>query len=86
MTKAKSVIGAVVLDLKTGEVFIVSATATILATGGAGRMYEVTTNAASNTGDGYALALNVGSELIDMEMVQFHPTGIAYPPSVRGYL
>ena len=86
LTKAKSVIGAVVLDLKTGEVFIVSATATILATGGAGRMYEVTTNAASNTGDGYALALNVGSELIDMEMVQFHPTGIAYPPSVRGVL
>ncbi|MBI5614498.1 FAD-binding protein [Candidatus Gottesmanbacteria bacterium] len=86
LTKGKRVIGAVGLDLKTGEIFSVSAASIILATGGAGRMYEVTTNAASNTGDGYALALDAGCALIDMEMVQFHPTGIAYPPSVRGVL
>jgi succinate dehydrogenase/fumarate reductase flavoprotein subunit len=86
LTKRKSVIGAVTLDLKTGKIFVICARSTILATGGAGRMYEVTTNAASNTGDGYALALDAGCTLIDMEMVQFHPTGIAYPPSVRGVL
>lgn len=78
--------GAIGINLKSGEIVTIHAKAVILATGGAGRMYEVTTNAASNTGDGYAMALNVGAELVDMEMVQFHPTGMAFPPSSRGVL
>lgn len=49
-------------------------------------MYEVTTNAASNTGDGYAMAFDLGVELVDMEMTQFHPTGMAFPQSQRGVL
>lgn len=86
LTRNQRVIGAIGINIKTGKYFVFGAKAVILATGGAGRMYEVTTNAASNTGDGYALALSVGAELIDMEMVQFHPTGMAHPPSVRGVL
>ena len=81
-----SVTGAIGIHLKTGTVQVFLAKVVILATGGAGRMYEVTTNAASNTGDGYAMALDAGAELVDMEMTQFHPTGMAYPPSSRGVL
>lgn len=80
------VYGAFGIDLKSGKYYFFNAKAVILATGGAGRMYKVTTNAASNTGDGYAMALKVGAELIDMEMVQFHPTGMVVPESVRGVL
>lgn len=86
LTRGGRVVGAVGYNLKTGRPSVFSAKAVILATGGAGRMYYVTTNAASNTGDGYAMAIAVGAELIDMEMVQFHPTGMAYPPSSRGVL
>ncbi len=86
LTNKSTVVGALGINLKTGEFVIFQAKAVILATGGAGRMYEVTTNAASNTGDGYAMALDVGCELVDMEMVQFHPTGMAFPPSSRGVL
>ena len=82
----EQVCGAFGYDLKTGGTVLIYAKAVILATGGAGRMYEVTTNAASNTGDGYAIALEAGADLIDMEMVQFHPTGMAHPPSSRGVL
>ncbi len=78
--------GAVGLNLKTGQMVVFKAKSIIVATGGAGRMYEVTTNANSNTGDGYAMALDVGVDLIDMEMTQFHPTGMAYPASSRGVL
>lgn len=86
LMSSERVVGALGVNLKTGEYIIFRAKAVILATGGAGRMYEVTTNAASNTGDGYAMAFGIGCELIDMEMVQFHPTGMAYPPSSRGVL
>lgn len=86
LTQGGRVVGAVGYNLKSGQPAAFSAKAVILATGGAGRMYKVTTNAASNTGDGYAMALWAGAELIDMEMVQFHPTGMAYPPSSRGVL
>jgi len=86
LTNDGQVSGAVGINLKTGEFTVFSAKAVILATGGAGRMYEVTTNAASNTGDGYAMALDAGAELVDMEMVQFHPTGMAHPQSSRGVL
>jgi succinate dehydrogenase / fumarate reductase flavoprotein subunit len=58
----------------------------ILATGGWGRMYQVTSNSWESTGDGAMLAYNAGAELMDMEMVQFHPTGMIWPPGVRGIL
>ncbi|MDQ6645550.1 MAG: FAD-binding protein, partial [Chloroflexota bacterium] len=80
------VIGAFLIDMKTGEYRIVQARATIVATGGGGHMYQINTNAPSNTGEGYAWALDVGAELVDMEMIQFHPTGMAYPPEKRGKL
>ncbi|MBI4008624.1 FAD-binding protein [Candidatus Roizmanbacteria bacterium] len=86
LTKNNIITGAVGINLKTGQFVVFKTKAIILATGGAGRMYEVTTNAASNTGDGYAMALDVGADLVDMEMTQFHPTGMAYPDSVRGVL
>lgn len=86
LIKQRRVVGAVGMDLKTGDLTVFQTKSILVATGGAGRMYAVTTNAASNTGDGYALALDVGCDLVDMEMVQFHPTGMAYPPSSRGVL
>ncbi|ENN95922.1 succinate dehydrogenase flavoprotein subunit [Methanocaldococcus villosus KIN24-T80] len=68
--------GAVFLDLISGNIFPIFAKATILATGGAGNIYKITSNAKQKTGDGFALAYDEGASLIDMEMVQFHPTGI----------
>ncbi len=62
------------------------ARAIILATGGAGRAFAVTSNSWECSGDGYALAYRAGAELIDMEFVQFHPTGMVHPPGVRGLL
>jgi len=82
----KKVIGAFLLDLKTKKFKVVLAKVTIVATGGAGMLYQVNTNAPSNTGEGYAWALEAGAKLADMEMVQFHPTGMAYPPKKRGVL
>src|SRR6266480_5106082 len=79
-------VGAFLIDMKTEEYKIVEAKATIVATGGGGHMYQINTNAPSNTGEGYAWALDVGAELVDMEMIQFHPTGMAYPPEKRGRL
>jgi succinate dehydrogenase/fumarate reductase flavoprotein subunit len=80
------VVGAFLIDQKTGNYKIVQAKATIVATGGGGHMYQVNTNAPSNTAEGYAWALDVGAELVDMEMIQFHPTGMAFPPEKRGTL
>ncbi|NPA63329.1 MAG: fumarate reductase subunit A [Methanococci archaeon] len=68
--------GAIFLDLITGNIFPIFAKATILATGGAGQLYPITSNPIQKTGDGFAIAYNEGAELIDMEMVQFHPTGM----------
>ncbi|WP_456419407.1 fumarate reductase (CoM/CoB) subunit TfrA [Methanocaldococcus infernus] len=68
--------GALFLDLINEKIFPIFAKATILATGGAGQLYPITSNPIQKTGDGFALAYNEGAELIDMEMVQFHPTGI----------
>ena len=79
------VIGAVTAD-RNGELGVITADAVILATGGAGQLYDVTTNSTAGTGDGYALGFNAGAKLIDMEQVQFHPTGAVYPADSRGRL
>ena len=62
------------------------APAVVLATGGIGKSFKVTSNSWEYTGDGHALALRAGASLIDMEFVQFHPTGMVWPPSVKGLL
>jgi len=80
------VIGAVGLKLNSGEFYVFRAKAVIVATGGCGRIYKITSNSWESTGDGLGLAFNAGAELMDMEMIQFHPTGMVYPPGVRGLL
>ncbi|MBT4835792.1 MAG: succinate dehydrogenase flavoprotein subunit [Methylococcales bacterium] len=71
------ILGAVVLDIESGEPLIIDAKTTLLATGGAGQIFKTTTNALINTGDGMAMALRANVPLQDMEFFQFHPTGIA---------
>jgi succinate dehydrogenase / fumarate reductase flavoprotein subunit len=78
--------GAVAYDRERGRFHIFSAKTVILATGGAGRAYKVTSNSWEGTADGHALAYRAGAELIDMEFIQFHPTGMVWPPSVKGIL
>lgn len=78
--------GALIIDQHSGALTVVRARAVVLCSGGGGLMYAVTTNAASNTADGYALALRLGVGLVDMEMIQFHPTGMIMPLSMRGKL
>jgi succinate dehydrogenase / fumarate reductase flavoprotein subunit len=78
--------GALAYDREGGRFHVFTAKAVILATGGAGRAYQVTSNSWEGTGDGHALAYRVGAELIDMEFIQFHPTGMVWPPSVMGIL
>jgi succinate dehydrogenase / fumarate reductase flavoprotein subunit len=70
----------------TGVPVAFSAKAVVLATGGIGKAYEITSNSWEYSGDGQALAYEAGAELIDMEFVQFHPTGMVWPPGVRGLL
>jgi succinate dehydrogenase / fumarate reductase flavoprotein subunit len=70
----------------SGKPVLFSAKAIVLATGGIGRAYEVTSNSWEYSGDGQALAYEAGADLIDMEFVQFHPTGMVWPPGVRGLL
>ena len=72
-----AVVGVTAICMETGEVHYIKSKATVLATGGAGRIYQSTTNALMNTGDGTAMALRAGFDVQDMEMWQFHPTGIA---------
>jgi succinate dehydrogenase / fumarate reductase flavoprotein subunit len=71
---------------ETGNEVLFEAPAVILATGGIGKSFKITSNSWEGTGDGHALALKAGSALVDMEFVQFHPTGMVWPPSVRGIL
>jgi len=80
-----SVIGALALDEK-GNIVVMKADSTVLATGGGTRVYDISTNSSSGTGDGYAMGYRTGAELIDMEMVQFHPTGAIIPYDARGRL
>ncbi|MDQ2992258.1 MAG: FAD-binding protein, partial [Candidatus Eremiobacteraeota bacterium] len=78
--------GAVGFARETGRVAVFEAPAVIIATGGSGRLYSVTSNSWEGTADGQALAFEAGAELMDMEFIQFHPTGMVWPPSVRGIL
>ena len=80
-----AVAGAIALD-REGEVILFRSDATVLATGGGTQIYDISTNSAAGTGDGFAMAYRAGAELIDMEMVQFHPTGAVYPYDARGRL
>ncbi len=84
--EGKSVAGACGVSLKNSQFLIFKAKSTIIASGGAGWLYPVTSNAIQKTGDGYGLAYNAGADLLDMEQVQFHPTGMLYPESRRGVL
>jgi succinate dehydrogenase / fumarate reductase, flavoprotein subunit len=85
-TRPDRVTGAVATWRTTGRHVVFPAKAIVLATGGIGRAYEITSNSWEYTGDGHALAYLAGAELIDMEFVQFHPTGMVWPPGVRGLL
>ncbi len=80
------VVGAFAYEREHGRFRIFKAKAVILATGGIGRAYKITSNSWEGTGDGHSLAYDAGAELIDMEFIQFHPTGMVYPPSVKGIL
>jgi len=78
--------GAFAYWRESGRFCVFEAPAVILATGGIGKSYQVTSNSWEYTGDGHALALRCGASLVNMEFVQFHPTGMVWPPSVRGIL
>jgi succinate dehydrogenase / fumarate reductase, flavoprotein subunit len=80
------VAGAFGYDRESGELLLFEAPAVVLATGGIGRSFKVTSNSWEYTGDGHALALRAGGRLINMEFIQFHPTGMVWPPSVKGIL
>lgn len=80
------VIGAIGVDLKTSETIYFQSKAVILATGGAGQLFPVTSNTTQKNGDGFALAYRAGAELLDMEEIQFHPTGMVHPDSKKGVL
>jgi len=86
LTNAGRVVGAFGYERERGRFKVFRAKAIVLATGGIGRAYKITSNSWEYTGDGHALAYEAGAELMDMEFVQFHPTGMIWPPSVRGIL
>ncbi len=86
LTDGERVAGAVAYRRENGAFVVFWAKAVVLATGGIGKAYKITSNSWEYTGDGHALALWAGADLIDMEFVQFHPTGMVWPPSVRGIL
>ncbi|HTW95287.1 MAG TPA: fumarate reductase/succinate dehydrogenase flavoprotein subunit, partial [Tepidisphaeraceae bacterium] len=80
------VVGALTYDREHGRFHVFNAKAIVLATGGIGRAYQITSNSWEGTGDGHSLAYHAGAELVDMEFIQFHPTGMVWPPSVKGIL
>ena len=82
----EQIAGAFGYDRERGRFKLFKAKAVVLATGGVGRAYKITSNSWEYTGDGQSLAYHAGAELIDMEYVQFHPTGMIWPPSVMGIL
>ena len=81
-----TVSGVLAYNRSSGNLKVFEAGAVILATGGIGKAYRVTSNSWEYTGDGHALSYLAGADLIDMEFVQFHPTGMVWPPSVKGTL
>ncbi len=78
--------GALGLSMREGKFYLFKAKALIISTGGCGRVFKITSNSWESTGDGLGLAYKIGVELQDMEMIQFHPTGMVYPPGVAGLL
>ena len=86
LKNGERIAGAFGYEREKGRFKIFSAKAVVLATGGVGKAFKITSNSWEYTGDGHALAYHAGAELIDMEFVQFHPTGMVWPPSVRGIL
>ena len=86
LTGSRGVVGATGYDINTGQFVVIRARAVVLATGGWGRMYRYTSNSWDCTGDGAAMAYEAGAELRDMEFIQFHPTGMVWPPGARGIL
>jgi succinate dehydrogenase / fumarate reductase flavoprotein subunit len=86
LTSGGRIAGAFGYDRERGRLRVWKAKAVILATGGLGKAYRITSNSWEGTGDGQSLAYEAGAELLDMEFVQFHPTGMVWPPSVRGIL
>jgi len=83
---AGRIAGAFGYDRERGRLRVFKAKAIVLATGGVGRAFKITSNSWEYTGDGHALAYDAGADLMDMEFVQFHPTGMVWPPSVKGIL
>jgi len=86
LTDGSRITGVFGYDRERGRFRVWKGKAVILATGGIGRAFKITSNSWEYTGDGHALAYNAGADLLDMEFVQFHPTGMVWPPSVRGIL
>jgi succinate dehydrogenase / fumarate reductase, flavoprotein subunit len=86
LTDSGRVVGAFGYERERGRFKLFKAKATVLATGGLGRAYRITSNSWEGTGDGHSLAFRAGAELMDMEFIQFHPTGMVWPPSVQGIL
>jgi succinate dehydrogenase flavoprotein subunit len=84
--KGDRIAGALAYRRDTGKFVLFEAPAVVLATGGIGKSFKVTSNSWEYTGDGHALAMRAGATLINMEFVQFHPTGMVWPPSVKGIL
>ena len=86
ITDDDQVIGATGLDLKDSSLIYFKAKSVILASGGAGQLYPVTSNTFQKNGDGYAISYRAGADLVDMEQIQFHPTGMVAPESKKGVL
>jgi succinate dehydrogenase / fumarate reductase, flavoprotein subunit len=86
LTDGKRVVGAFGYWREQGRFVVLKAKAVVMATGGIGKAWRVTSNSWEYTGDGMALAYDAGAELLDMEFVQFHPTGMVWPPGVQGIL
>jgi succinate dehydrogenase / fumarate reductase flavoprotein subunit len=86
LTDAGRISGAVGYWRESGRFILFKCKAVVLATGGGGKAWKVTSNSWEYTGDGVTMALDVGADLLDMEFIQFHPTGMVWPPSVRGIL
>ncbi|MBZ6207885.1 fumarate reductase/succinate dehydrogenase flavoprotein subunit [Streptomyces olivaceus] len=82
----RNVSGVFAYERESGRFFVLQAPSVVLATGGIGKSFKVTSNSWEYTGDGHALALLAGAPLLNMEFVQFHPTGMVWPPSVKGIL